>query len=89
MQDPCSSILYECFIEPNGICQVADIIPPTGLHALATSMDYELHDTHVSSGNIESTDTASVYDCVINQMNIGQWSPDHQFYNYSTSERVY
>jgi hypothetical protein len=69
MQDPYSPILTECFIEPNGVWQMAN------------SMDYELHDTYVPLGEKEPTDIASVYGHVISQMNFGQWSPDHQLQN--------
>ncbi|KAG0702041.1 hypothetical protein DFH29DRAFT_923494 [Suillus ampliporus] len=84
-QDPYPPILYEYFVEPNDVCQVADIMPPTELQSFATSTGYELCDVNMPLGKMGTT---SAYDWqVLGQVNTGHWSPDHQFYDYS--EQIY
>ncbi|KAG1748322.1 uncharacterized protein EDB91DRAFT_1113353 [Suillus paluster] len=77
-EDLHSPILYDCFIEPNGVAfQVADVTPPTELQSFVTSTGYELCDTNMSLGNIghwsldhqlKSPSTASCYCPPYNQL---------------------
>lgn len=83
MQESYSPIFYECSIENDVVCQ--DIIPPPGLEEFSTGADYELRDTYMTLGNRDPMDTAYVYDHAMGQTNMGQCSPNPQFYNYSIS----
>ncbi|KAG0699093.1 hypothetical protein DFH29DRAFT_1002227 [Suillus ampliporus] len=70
---------YDCCVEPNGVCQVADIRSPTEPQSFATSTGYELWDANMSFVDVSTT---SAYDQVVGQVNTGPWSLDHQLYNY-------